>query len=133
MESVQRGHPDSDAALRRAAGGLSRPLLRNPGGYRTDDSRSPGPADSGLVGRTVAARTDTTAVHVSPDLLPAEPLRRAVSGQRRAVQVHRHPPVRHRGTVRPHRDRGEVRNLITEQPRIAALLRDKVRSYLADD
>jgi hypothetical protein len=30
-------------------------------------------------------------------------------------------------------DRGEVRNLVPEQPALTALLRDKVRAYRADD
>ena len=31
------------------------------------------------------------------------------------------------------RDRGEVRNLVAEQPALAALLRDKVRAYRTDE
>jgi hypothetical protein len=69
LAPLRRGHPDSDADLRRPAAILPGSDLRHPGGHRAHHSRSPGPADSRVVGRGIAARRDATALHVPSDLL----------------------------------------------------------------
>ena len=82
------------------------------------------------MGRAIAARAIADALHVSPDLLRAQSLRACSIATIDALFKFIATPQY--GTEELYdltTDHGEVRNLVKEQPALAALLREKVRAY----
>ena len=103
MASLQRRHPDSDAALRRAGGELSR-ICRSPRRWTSRRRFSTGSGcrfrrrgkDESLLA-PIRKRFTYHQTYFVPNRFAV-----LYRDERRAVQVHRHAAVRHRGAVRPH-------------------------------